>query len=338
MLNSRVLVTGATGYIAKHCIIQLLEKGYQVRGTVRSLSREAELRGIFADYLENDAQLEFVVANLTDDAGWDAAVKDCDYVLHTATPVPLEEPKDENELIIPAVEGTQRVLHAALKAGVKRVVLTSSESAIIYGHDKSKKYFDENDWSNTNADISPYPKSKTLAERAAWDFAKENPALELAVINPGMVIGPLLDKRINSSLETVYRIMKGTYPAMPRLGWIFVDVRDVAAAHIAAMTVPEAAGERFFCVTEWAWLLDLAKILEPHFASKGYRISTRQMPDFVMRLIALFDKAVKRFIPSLGERHEFSNQHIKQILKWTPHPLEETVLDTAQSMIDFDLV
>lgn len=336
--NERVLVTGATGYIAKHCIVQLLEKGYRVRGTVRSLAREGELREIFAPYLENDEQIEFVEANLNNDAGWDAATEHCDYVLHTASPVPAEIPKDENEIIIPAVEGTRRVLKAALKAGVKRVVLTSSEAAIVYGHDKSKKSFDENDWSNTDGDILPYPKSKTLAERAAWDFVQENPALELATINPGMVIGPLLDKRVNSSVEPIYRIMKGMYPALPKLGWPFVDVRDIAAAHIAAMTIPEAVGQRFFCVTEWAWMIDIAKILEPHFSSKGYQIATRNMPDFVIRILGLFEKTIKMIVPNLGKYFEFSNQRSKQVLNWQPRSLEETVVDTAQSLIDFELV
>lgn len=338
MADSKVLVTGATGYIAKHCIIQLLEAGYPVRGTVRSLSREAELRQIFTKYLKSDEQIEFVEADLLNDDAWDNATAGCNYVLHTASPLPTEIPKDENELIIPAVHGTKRVLNAALNAGVKRVVLTSSEAAIINGHDESKHSFDENDWTNTDRNILPYPKSKTLAERAAWDFVRENPALELAVINPSLVIGPVLEKRVNSSTEVIYRIMKGMYPAMPRLGWDFVDVRDVATAHIAAMTVAEAAGKRFCCTNEWAWLIDVAKVLDSHFSGKGYRIATRKMPDFLIRFIAIFDDGVRMFISDLGKEIQFSNQRIKQVLNWEPRPLEESIVDAAQSLIDFGLV
>jgi nucleoside-diphosphate-sugar epimerase len=335
---STVLVTGATGYIAKHCIVQLLEQGYRVRGTVRSLARESELRQIFADYLDSEDQLEFVVANLLEDVGWDEALANCDYVLHTASPVPAATVEDESEIIKPALEGTKRVLNAALKAKVKRLVLTSSVAAISVGHGEDKHSFDESDWSNTDADIDAYSKSKTLAERAAWDFAKENPNFELAVINPSMVIGPLLDKRINASIQTVSLLMQGKYPAMPKIGWTFVDVRDVAAAHLAAMTMPEAVGQRFCCVNEFAWMADLAKILDPHFSNKGYRIPTRTLPNFFVRGMAFFDKTIRLIVPSLGIRSHYSNQHIKQVLDWQTRPLETSVVETAQSLIDYDLV
>jgi nucleoside-diphosphate-sugar epimerase len=245
--------------------------------------------------------------------------------------------EDEMMVIRPALEGTKRVLTAALNAKVKRVVLTSSVAAIAVGHD-NKQNFDESDWTQTNKPIAAYPKSKALAERAAWDFVQANPSLELVSINPSLVVGPILDKQVNSSLEPIFRIMKGMYPAMPRIGWNFVDVRDVAAAHIAALTVPEAAGQRFCCTNDWRWLSDVAKVLDHHYSSKGYRIATGTLPNFVVRLIALFDKSVRMVVGNLGRRVEYDNSQIKKVLKWQARPVEQSIVDTAQSMIDFNLV
>ena len=272
-----VLVTGASGFIAMHCILQLLEQGYKVLGTLRTPSRETTLRHTFAKHANNaEDKLEFVTTDLTKDEGWDEATKGCQYILHVASPLPLQEPKHEDELIGPARDGTLRVLRAAVHAGVKRVVMTSSLAAVIYGHPRDgSKIFDEKDWSRTDIDIGAYQKSKTIAERAAWKFVNglNSPdKVELAAINPGLVLGPILSDDYGSSGEVIRRLMSRKLPGCPQLGWAPVDVRDVAAAHLAAMTIPEAAGERFCCAIEHAWMCDFADILNKHFASRGYKI------------------------------------------------------------------
>jgi len=338
-----VLVTGASGFIAMHCILQLLEQGYRVRGTLRTPSREAKLRQTFAKHTNADDKLEFVTTDLTKDEGWDDAAKDCRYILHVASPFPSQEPKHEDELIVPAVDGTLRVLKAAVGAGVKRVVLTSSLAAVLYGHPRDgSKVFDENDWSRTDKNIGAYQKSKTLAERAAWDFVNglgSDNKLELAVINPGSVFGPILDEDYGTSGEVVRRLMRREIPGCPNLGWAPVDVRDVAAAHLAAMTIPEAAGERFCCALDHhAWIYDIAQILNKHFASRGYKIPTRKLPDFLIRLVALFDKTVRSRVNNLGERSDISNAHIKKILNWQPRSLEEMVVAMGESMIEHGVV
>jgi nucleoside-diphosphate-sugar epimerase len=331
-----VLVTGAGGFIAMHCILQLLEQGYRVRGTLRSLSREAGLRKTFAEHVEAGDRLEFVTADLLKDDGWEAAVRGCAHVLHVASPFPPAEPKNEDELIIPAREGALRVLRAAAAAGVKRVVLTSSLAAVLYGYGPGKQHFDEGNWSQVDKPIGAYARSKTLAERAAWDFVKslkgEHP-LELAVINPGLVMGPYLDKTLTTSGEVIYRLMQHKIPGLPHIQWNIVDVRDVAAAHVSAMTIPEAAGQRFCCFSETIWSRAIAQVLYDHFKSRGYRIPTAEFPDLFVRLVALFDKSVALILDSLGKDYSISNERIKRVLHWQPHSLKETVIDMAESMI-----
>ena len=273
-----VLVTGASGFIALHCVVQLLQAGYQVRGTLRSASREAEVRETVARQVDAGERLSFTTADLTDDAGWADAVANCTYVLHVASPFPAAPPKDENELIVPAREGALRVLRAAANAGVKRVVLTSSIAAVAHGNDGLGNHtFDEDDWSNVDGTLGAYEKSKTLAERAAWDFIASDDAkgMELAVINPGAVLGPVLNENLGTSAELVRRLLLRQLPACPRIGFSMVDVRDVASAHIAAMSVPEAAGKRFCCTESHAWIRDIALILDKHFADRGYNTKHR---------------------------------------------------------------
>ncbi len=336
-----VLVTGASGFIAMHCILQLLEQGYTVRGTLRTPSRELNLRKTLASYTDVGERLSFVTADLTKDEGWAEAVSDCMYVLHVASPLPRYNPKHEDELIIPAREGTLRVLKAAVAAGVKRVVLTSSIAAITYGHPKTKTVFDESDWSNTENEINAYPKSKTLAERAAWDFVNDlegDDSLELVAINPGVVLGPILDEDYGTSGEVVRRLMRRGVPGIPNIGFSVVDVRDVASAHVAAMTTPEAAGHRFCCVTEFVWLAEIAAILQKHFAAQGYKIPTRHLPDFVLRFIGIFSKTVGLIAGNLGRRTDISNNHIREVLDWQPRSLEEMIVDMAESMIKYKVV
>src|ERR1700733_11123729 len=245
---SKVLVTGGSGFIGSHAIVQLLAAGYQVRTTVRDLKREGDVRAMLRNGgVEPDGRLSFVTANLTSDTGWAEAVAGCEYVLHVASPLPPAVPKHEDELIVPARDGALRVLRAARDAGVKRVVLTSSFAAVGYGHPPSDRPFSEKDWTDPNGpDVGPYVKSKTLAERAAWDFiAREGGSLELSVVNPVGVFGPVLGPDFSPSIQIVQRLMDGAVPGCPRLSFGVVDVRDVADLHLRAMTDPAAQGERF---------------------------------------------------------------------------------------------
>lgn len=337
--STTVLVTGASGYIAMHCVLQLLQQGYKVRGTVRSLSREGKIRQNLAKYIEANDRLEFVQADLSKDAGWDAAMRGCQYVLHVASPFPSAQAKNEDDLIIPAREGTLRVLRAASEAGIKRVVQTSSVAAIFEGYGPEGRIFDENDWSNLDGKISAYSKSKTLAERAAWDFIKNlsgpNP-LELAVINPGFVLGPYLSPEISTSGQLHYKLLRHEVPGVPRARMHIVDVRDVAAAHISAMTTPEAAGQRFCCVAPYVWAQDIAKMLAEQYPT--YHVPTRQIPDFVIRLIGIFDKVVALVVDELGRKYSVSTKRIEKTLNWHPRPAKDTVLDMAKSMIEQGMI
>ena len=339
--NTTVLVTGASGFIALHCLLQLLQEGYRVRGTVRSASREGEIRDALAKQASLGDRLEIVQADLTSDEGWADAVRGCTYVLHVASPFPNFTPKDENELIIPAREGTLRVLKAAADAGVKRVVLTSSLAAVASGYPADNaRIYDENDWSIVEK-CEPYRKSKTLAERAAWDFVESLPKdveMELAVINPGAVLGPLLNTHYSTSGEIVRKLMTREIPGTAKIGFPMVDVRDVASAHVAAMTVPDAAGKRFCCAIEHAWFADVATILQRHFGPKGYKIPTRALPGFVVRLVALFDPTVRSAVSELGRVQNFSNAQIRDVLQWQPHTLEEMVVTMGESMVEHGVV
>jgi len=340
--NKPVLVTGASGFIAIHCIIQLLEQGYHVRGTLRSMNRESELRSTLAKFVQADDRLAFVQADLLKDEGWAEAISGCDFVLHVASPFPFDVPKDENDLIRPAKEGTLRVLRTAAENGVKRIVLTSSIAAISAGHPREKIHFDENDWSLPDSPtIGSYPKSKTLAERAAWEFMQNLPQghrLELAVINPGYVLGPLPDIHQRTSGELIQQLMSGKLPGLARIQFNGVDVRDVAAAHLAAMTVPEAAGKRFPCVAEQFWVRDAALILNKHFEARGYKIKSMVMPSWLVRIVAIFLPQIRPTLSSLDRETFIDTTLIRKILNWKPRKLEETFVDMAESMIELKLV
>lgn len=340
--ETTVLVTGASGFIALHCILKLLKKGYKVRGTLRKPISEANLRKTVAKHVNADDRLEFVTADLGREEGWEHALGGCTYVLHVASPFPRQPPKHEDDVIKPAREGTLRILKAAASAGVRRVVMTSSSAAMTYGHEHDhSRVFDENDWTKTDEDIGAYIKSKTLAERAAWDFVKSlraDDAIELAVINPGLVLGPILDKRYSTSGEVVYRLMRRKIPGCPDIGWPVVDVRDVADAHIAAMTTPEAAGNRFCCAIENSRMQDIALILAKYFKDRGYNIPTRMLPNIVIRFRAIFDKTTRLVIKDLGRHNNISNERIKNILNWKPRTLEEMVVAMGESMIEHGVV
>lgn len=342
--DTTVLVTGASGFLGLWCVRKLLEAGYRVRGTVRSLKRADRLRAILGQHEVEGAgdedRLSFAAADLDDDAGWADAVSACRYVLHVASPLPNRLPDHEDELIVPARDGTLRVLGAAADAGVARVVQTSSVAAVIYGLPSDGTVYDEDSWSDVEK-IMPYPKSKTLAERAAWKFIDElgeDRALELAVINPGLILGPLMSESVSSSGEVVKKLMKREMPGCPPLGWAPVDVRDVADAHLLAMTEPKAAGKRFICALEHVWIREIALILSERYKSRGYRVPTTKLPGFLMRVSALFDKTLRMVVPDLGRRENVSSARAREVLGWTPRPLEDMVVAMAESMIEYGVV
>jgi dihydroflavonol-4-reductase len=339
--NKPVLVTGANGFIAGWCIIQLLEAGYQVRGTVRNLSSAARVRDSLRPHTSRADELELLENHLMADAGWDQAVAGCEYVLHLASPFPLDIPKDEDELIQPAVEGTKRVLAAAARHAVRRVVLTSSIVAVSSGQPDQNRTFSEQDWSKLDGEIDPYPKSKTLAELAAWEFIRGLPLkhpLELVVINPGYVLGPVLTGDPITSMALHKTLMGGGIPGITNMKLNIVDVRDVARAHLAALTTPQADGQRFICVAGGIFLPEAARLMAKHFNPRGYKIPTIVFPSWVVRIYGLFDKLVRENTSGLGENPEFDNRRIKEVLHWTSLPLEKTLIDMGESLIEHGVV
>ncbi|HXY34446.1 MAG TPA: aldehyde reductase [Planctomycetaceae bacterium] len=339
---STVLVTGGSGFIGSHCILQLLAGGHQVRTTVRNLKREADVRALLKQGgAEPGDRLSFFAADLENDAGWREAVTGCEYVLHVASPFPPTIPKDENELIVPAREGALRVLRAARDAGVKRVVLTSSFAAIGYGQKQQSAPFNETNWTDPNGDdVRPYVKSKTLAERAAWDFiAKEGGKLELSVVNPVGVFGPVLGPDYSTSILIVQRLMDGAMPGCPKLYFGVVDVRDVADLHLRAMTNPAAKGERFLAVAgDFMSMQEIAKVLKAGMGAAAKRVPTRQLPNFLVRVASLRDPAVKQIVPELGKRKNATNEKARRLLGWTPRSNEESILATAESLVRLGLL
>jgi nucleoside-diphosphate-sugar epimerase len=339
---STILVTGGSGFIGSHSILQLLAAGHQVRTTVRSLKREGDVRAMLkVGGAEPGDRLSFIAADLESDVGWPEAVAGCEYVLHVASPFPPKVPKHEDELIVPAREGTLRVLRASRGAGVKRVVLTSSFAAIGYGQKPQNTPFNETNWTDPNgSDVLPYVKSKTLAERAAWDFiAKEGGGLELSVVNPVGVFGPVLGPDYSTSIFLVQRMLDGAMPGCPRLYFGAVDVRDVADLHIRAMTHPTAKGERFLAVAgDFMSILDIAKALKGRMGASAKRVPTWQLPNWLVRIAAMRDPAVKQILPELGKMKNATNEKARRMLGWAPRSSEEAIVATAESLVQLGLL
>ncbi|MDB5986894.1 MAG: nucleoside-diphosphate-sugar epimerase [Nevskia sp.] len=339
---STVLVTGGSGFIGSHCILQLLAAGHQVRTTVRSLKREHDVRALLKQGgAEPGERLSFFAADLEQDAGWPDAVAGCDYVLHVASPFPAGVPKNEDELIVPAREGALRVLRAARDAGVKRLVLTSSYAAIGYGHKPQQAPFNETDWTDpSRPGVSPYAKSKSLAERAAWDFiAREGGGLELSAVNPVGVFGPVLGPDYSTSILLVERLMSGAIAGCPRIYFGIVDVRDVAELHLRAMTDPAAKGERFLAVAgDFMLMVDIAKALKARMGASAEKVPTRQLPNWLLRLAALRDPAVKQLLPELGKFKNATHAKAKRLLGWAPRSNEDAIVATTESLIRLGLL
>ncbi len=340
-MSEKVLVTGGSGFVGVYCILALLNAGYSVRTTVRSLVREPEVREMLSNGgVEPGDALEFAVADLTSDAGWAKAVAGCAYVLHVASPFPAREPKDEAEIIIPAREGALRVLRAARDAKVKRVVLTSSFAAIGYGTEKIDRPYTEEDWTDATADVSAYVKSKTLAERAAWDFIdREGGELELAVVNPVGILGPVLGTDLSTSIDLVLRLLNGKAPGLPKVTFGMVDVRDVADIHLRAMTSPAANGQRFLAVADGVLSIpEVAAILRDNLGEVAGKVPTRVLPDWTVRVAAVFDPSLKEITRRLGNRRDVSNDKIKNVLGCKPHSNKELLVATANSLVELGLV
>lgn len=347
MSGELVLVTGGSGFVGVHCILALLAAGYGVRTTVRSPGREPEVRAMLARGgaqpadIRSAGALEFATADLLDDAGWADAVAGCSYVLHVASPFPTRDPKDDDELIRPARDGALRVLRAARDAGVRRVVLTSSFAAVGYGTEVLDRPYTEDDWTDPDADVSAYVRSKTLAERAAWDFIdREGGALELAVVNPVGILGPVLGTDLSSSIDLVLRLLRGRVPGLPRVSFGLVDVRDVADLHLRAMTDPAANGERFLAVADGGILTipEVARVLRERLGEVARRVPTRTLPDWTVRLAAAFDPSLREVSRRLSNHREVSNAKAKRMLGWLPRSNEELLVATAESLVELGLV
>lgn len=342
MAGELVLVTGGSGFIGAHCVAQLADAGYRVRTTVRNLSKEADVRAMLSRAgVDPGETLEFFGADLTADGGWPAAVEGCDYVLHVASPFPVKLPKHEDELIIPARDGAMRVLRAAKAAGVRRVVLTSSFAAIGYGPAAVGKVFDEHDWTDPEGPgISAYVKSKTLAERAAWDYVNgEGAGLELAVVNPVGVLGPLLAADPSTSIQLVSRLLDGSVPGVPKVTFNVVDVRDVADLHLRAMTAPQAVGERFLAVTGGpVSMLEISTVLRENLGERAKKAPKRVLPDFMIRLGAIFDPSLRQVATELGKVRPASNEKARTVLGWEPRSVQDAILATAESLFALGVV
>ncbi|MET0431818.1 MAG: NAD-dependent epimerase/dehydratase family protein [Hyphomicrobium sp.] len=339
--ESQVVVTGASGLIAKHTIAEFLRRGHSVRGTVRSLAKADDVRTAVSRLGADPGKLTFTVADLTNDAGWDDAVTGASVVVHTASPFPLTQPDDADEIIAPARDGALRVLRAATKASVPRVVLTSSTVAIFYPSGRHKDHiYSEQDFSDeTRPDLTPYFRSKTIAEKAAWDFCKTTPGSpELVAINPSFVQGPAADADLSTSHE-IYRIMaKGTYPAAPRISFPVTDVRDVAAAHAEAAFRPGISGNRYLIGEGQLSLYALGQILARELPELASKVPKFELPDFAVRALAVFDRKLRTILPELGQNKAFTNAKVKADLGLTLRGADEAATAAVRSLRDLRLI
>ena len=333
--GDRVLVTGGSGYIASYVIAQLLREGASVVTTVRDLSREAGLREALAKLVAAGDRLDVRVADLGADAGWREACAGCSGVLHVASPIPAQSPKDDDELVRPARDGALRVLKAARDAGVRRVVMTSSTAAVCYGRGGRSKPFTEADWSDPRdrSDSSAYERSKMIAERAAWDWlAREGGALELVTICPGAVVGPVLGPDFSPSIEIVRSLLRNSLPGLPRFGWPLVDVRDIADLHVRALQAPNAEGQRYIGAGQFYWLQDIARTLRARVPELAERVPVRRLPSWLVRLAALRNPVLRARLYELNKLRPISAEKAARELGWTPRANDDAIADTARRL------
>lgn len=336
-----VLVTGGSGFVGSYCILQLLAEGYEVKTTIRTLNKKEDVisqlkKGGAKDF----SRLTFVEGDLTKDDNWDEAVRNCTFVLHVASPFPATIPDDENELIAPARDGALRVLRAARDAGVKRVILTSSFAAIGYSIDPKDHVFTEEDWTDPEVKNSAYVKSKTLAELAAWAFIREEGnGMELSVINPVGIFGPVLGPDFSNSIGMVRQLLTGKMPDMPQMSFGVVDVRDVADIHLLAMKHPDAKGQRFLATSDGTLSFpEIGRLLHGQKEMKYEKVTTNVMPAWLVKRGPWFKPELKAAVPQLGMVKKISNEKAQRVLGWQPRDKETAIFDTAESLIRFNLV
>ena len=326
----KVLVTGASGFIGLHCIAQLLQAGYQVKGSLRSRARESEIRNALSKVVNAENRLEICELDLLKDDGWDEAVSGCDYVMHVASPLLDREPKDQDEIIRPAHEGLMRAIKSSVRNKVKRFVMTSSFSAIGYGH--VKDVFDESHWTDTTQKIGAYNKSKAIAEKAMWDYLdslKDEEKIEAVAINPTLVIGASLSDDVGTSNIFLQKMLDGSYPVVPKVHFGYVTVKDTAKAHVAAMTHPHANGKRFILAERCMWLFEVNKILRKH----GYKKAPiRQAPNLLMKFLALFNNEASAIAGFVGKTKYTNSENAKNILNFNFENVEVGILEIAQQL------
>jgi nucleoside-diphosphate-sugar epimerase len=336
--DETVLVTGGSGFLGGWCLVELLRGGYRARTTVRDLGRESAVRANVGSQVEVGDRLEVLAADLTRDEGWPEAIDGCDYVLHVASPFPSAQPRDPDELIVPARDGTLRVLRESLAAGVKRIVLTSSVAAVRNarpGVGSDGRQLTEADWSDPdNLDLTPYTRSKTIAELAAWEYMRAQGAEDrLVTVQPGAIIGPVLGDDRSYSLQAIERLVEGRMPGLPRLGFSFIDVRDVAALEVAAMTAADAAGQRLIAAGPFLWFSDVAAILRERLGPAARKVPRRTVPDLLVRVMARFDPEVRSVVGELGQKTTYSLENAERRVGWTPRPIEDSIVDCARSLL-----
>ncbi len=340
-MKKRVLLTGISGFLGSHTAIQLLNKGYEVIGTIRNLNRADDINKVISHHSSNTDNLIIVEANLLNENIWVKLTKDIDYVMHIASPFPRTLPKNDEELVIPAKQGTLNVLRAASKNGVKRIVITSSSTAVLYGKEKNKRdgIYTEEEWTDeTNLkDTAPYIRSKTIAEKAAWEFIKtDNSGLELTTVCPGAILGPVLEKDFGTSANIVIKTMDGSSPAIPQIGFEIVDVRSVADLQIRAMEMKKAAGQRFNASVGFMKFKEIADILRVEYPDK--KIPKKTLPNFMTRFISNFEKTLKPILIDLNVERKLDNSKAKKLLSWEPIPNRKAVLDCAESVINLGIL
>jgi dihydroflavonol-4-reductase len=337
IVTRTVMVSGGSGYIAGFLIRQLVNEGWMVNTTIRDLAREAEVRRLIG---VDNSKIKFFEADLLSDDGWAEATTGCSHIAHLASPFPAGVPNDEDELIIPARDGTLRVLRAAKKSGAKKFIMTSSCAAISYGHPETERTFTESDWTNISGpDVQPYIKSKTVAERAARDWmAEEGGDMEYCSVNPCGVLGPVWSSDISSSIEIVKKMLEGALPGCPDIGFAVVDVRDVADMHVRVLNAPGIGGERFICAGPFFTLIEIARLLKSTLGYDAKRVPTRMLPDILFKLSALFIPMVRQVTGELGKTRVMDASHARDVLGWVPRPAADTIIDTARSLIDLGIV
>jgi len=339
MTKGTVLVTGISGFIARHCAVELLNAGYGVRGTVRSLRRVDDVRASLAKH-SDVARLEFTVADLESDAHWPQAIAGCAHVLHVASPFPAAQPRDEQDLIRPAVEGTLRVLRAAAAARVERFVQTSSLVAVMYGHPRDRTApFTESDWTNVaDPSVTAYGKSKTLAERAAREFMQQDRSgMHYASVNPGLVLGPALDRDIGTSAAIIQTFLRGKYPGAPRIMIPCVDVRDVARMHRLALEADVPSGGRYFGAADSLWLVEIGRALREHLGAAGRKAPSRELPDWMIKLFGLFDAGAKLAAPDLGKPLRVDTTQTRRALGIEFIPARDAAVAMGRSLVELGL-